>query len=238
MDGPISVTMWQVRGMSQSGRILICEDEPDIVDILRCFLSDQGYDVSTASTGRGALERFARDNPDLVLLDILLPDIDGWEVLAEIRKTSDRPVILLTALGRVEDKVYGLSLGADDYISKPFDLDEVRARIEAVLRRKPPTGEASQIEIDDIHKEVHVRGRSVFLSPTEYALLGLLASEPGRVFSTEEILEKVWPKERNPYAGAPDVQKYTSLLRKKLEEDPAHPKLILTVRGSGYRLAA
>ena len=230
--------MCKVRTMSRSGRILICEDEPDIADILRCYLSDQGYGTSTATTGQEALEHFARDDPALVLLDILLPDMDGWQVLAQIRKTSDRPVILLTALGRVEDKVRGLSQGADDYISKPFALDEVRARIEAVLRRKPPTPEAPQVEIDDIHKEVRVRGRPVFLSPTEYTLLCLLASEPGRVFSTEEILEKVWPKERNPYAGAPDVQKYTSLLRKKLEEDPAHPKLILTVRGSGYRLAA
>ncbi len=223
--------------MSQTARILICEDEPDIADILSCFLTDQGYRVSTASTGQEAMEHLAGEDPDLVLLDILLPDLDGWQVLAQIRKTSDRPVILLTALGRAEDKVRGLSQGADDYISKPFDLDEVRARIEAVLRRKRPTPEAPQIEIDDIRKEVHVRGRSVFLSPTEYALLSLLASEPGRVFSTEEILEKVWPKEKNPYAGAPDVQKYTSLLRKKLEEDPSHPRLLLTVRGFGYRLA-
>jgi len=222
----------------QGARILVCEDEPDIAEILRRFLTAQGFEVAAEATGEGALARVAASQPDLVLLDVMLPDMDGWQVLSEIRRTSERPVILLTALGRVEDKVRGLSQGADDYISKPFDLDEVRARIEAVLRRsKVVPSEGPRIEIDDLHKEVRVRGRSIFLSPKEYALLSLLASEPGRVFSTEEILEKVWPKEKNPYAGPQDVQKYAYFLRKKLEADPTHPTLVLTVRGFGYRLA-
>lgn len=224
--------------MSQGARILVCEDEPDIAEILRRFLSAQGFDVIAESTGEGALERLAEGEPDLVLLDVMLPDMDGWQVLAEIRRTSECPVIMLTALGRVEDRVRGLSHGADDYICKPFDLDEVRARIDAVLRRSKVSPRAPEIEIDDLRKEVRVKGRPVFLSPKEYALLSLLASEPGRVFSTEEILERVWPKEKNPYAGPQDVQKYASFLRKKLEEDPAHPQLLLTVRGFGYRLAA
>lgn len=129
----------------------------------------------------------------------------------------------------------GLSHGADDYIPKPFHLDEVRARIEAVLRRSRPSLTAAGIWIDDARKEVRVRGKALPLSPKEYGLLKLLASAPGRVFSTEEILAHLWPA--SPYSSAQDVQKYAYLLRKKLEEDPAHPKLLLTVRGFGYRLA-
>jgi DNA-binding response OmpR family regulator len=138
-------------------------------------------------------------------------------------------------LGRVEDKVRGLSHGADDYISKPFDLDEVRARIEAVLRRSGPRL-GSKIWIDDVRKEVRVKERTISLSPKEYALLKLLISQPGRVFSTEEILAELW--RGSPYASAQDVQKYAYLLRKKLETDPARPEFLLTVRGFGYRLAA
>ena len=230
-----SLTISGVSAVSQGAQILVCEDEPDIAEILRSFLSAQGYVVSTTATGAEALERIAEIQPDLVLLDLMLPDQDGWEVLEEIRKTGTRPVILLTALGRVEDKVRGLSHGADDYISKPFDLDEVRARIEAVLRRSGPRL-GSKIWIDDVRKEVRVKERTISLSPKEYALLKLLISQPGRVFSTEEILAELW--RGSPYASAQDVQKYAYLLRKKLETDPARPEFLLTVRGFGYRLAA
>lgn len=216
-------------------QILICEDEPDIAEILRNFFVAQGYEVTIASSGTEGLQRFAEVKPDLVLLDVMLPEKDGWQVLEEIRAQSDSPVILLTALGRLDDKVKGLTLGADDYISKPFALDEVKARIEAVLRRYRPRLEGVKLSIDDVRKEVWVRDKQVSLSPREYGLLKLLASEPGRVFSNEEILAHLWPE--STYATSQDVQKYVYLLRKKLEENPAHPKIILTVRGFGYRLA-
>jgi len=219
-----------------SAKILICEDEPDIVEILESFLSGEGYEIRTASTGPEGLERFGEEKPDLVLLDVMLPEKDGWQVLGEIRQRSECPIILLTALTRLDDKVKGLTLGADDYVPKPFELDEVRARIDAVLRRTRPCLERVGISVDDARKEVRVDGRLVFLSPKEYQLLRLLSSEPGRVFSNEEILSVLWSD--CPYASSQDVQKYVYLLRRKLEEDPADPKIVLTVRGFGYRLAA
>jgi len=216
-------------------RILICEDEPDIITILSSSLIAEGYDVSSASTGEELLRMFPGAPPDLVLLDVKLPGMNGWEVLDWIRTRSNCPVIMLTAYGRMADKVRGLSRGADDYITKPFKLVEVRARIEAVLRRSSPVVEQQSFEIDDTRKVVILRGKEVALSPKEYALVGLLFSEPGRVFSRQEILSRLWPDNR--YATFQDVQKYIYLLRKRLEEDPSHPKFILTVRGFGYRLA-
>ncbi|MCD5415689.1 response regulator transcription factor [Candidatus Bipolaricaulota bacterium] len=218
-------------------RILICEDDPDIQEILHSFLVAEGYEVSSVGTGEEALTLFSAEEPDLVLLDVLLPGKDGWDVLREIRRQSDTPVIMLTALGRVSDKVKALSeLAADDYITKAsFDLAEVKARIEAVMRRYQPHLAAAKVVIDDVRKEVWIRGSAVFLTPKEYNLLELLASEPGRVFSTEEILAHLW--QESVYASAQDVQKYIYLLRKKIEEDHTDPKLVLTARGFGYRMA-
>jgi len=216
-------------------RLLICEDEPDIVEILQNFFVAEGYEVSTSATGTETLKRFAEEEPDIILLDVMLPDMDGWEVLKEIRQQRDTPVILLTALGRVDDKVKGFSYGADDYIPKPFDLKEVKARLEAVLRRYRPRLARMGLTINDASKEVWVQGRKVLLSPKEYILLKLLASEPGKVFSNEEIRVHLWPNSH--YASTQDVQKYAYLLRKKLEEDPSHPKRVVTVRGFGYHLA-
>jgi DNA-binding response OmpR family regulator len=216
-------------------RILVIEDESDILEILRSFLTSQAYDVITATSGTEGLRQFTEVEPDLVLLDVRLPGKNGWEVLKEIRTQSDTPVIMLTALGRVDDKVKGLSQGADDYIQKPFDLEEMKARIEAVLRRYKTQLKRVGLSIDDARKQVWVRGETVSLSPKEYSLLKLLSSKPGKVFSSQEILAYLWPK--STYATSQDVQKYAYLLRKKLEEDPAHPKIVLTVRGFGYRLA-
>lgn len=217
-------------------RILICEDEPDIVAILSSSLSAEGYDVESATTGEELIRKFTASPPALVLLDVKLPGIDGWKVLDLIRKRSNCPVIMLTAYGRVDDKVRGLTAGADDYISKPFKLIEVKARIEAVLRRTSPADKGQSLKIDDVHKVVIFQGKEIALSPKEYALAILLASQPGRVFSRQEILARLWPE--GGYATFQDVQKYVYLLRKRLEEDPSHPKLILTVRGFGYRLAS
>jgi DNA-binding response OmpR family regulator len=176
-------------------------------------------------------------SPRIVLLDLMLPDRNGWEVLQEIRRLSDRPVIMLTALGRIDDKVKALSsLKADDYIVKPFELDEIKARIEAVLRRYRPQRRDYRIFIDDTRKTVWVREREISLSPKEYRLIKLLALKPGQVFSSAEILAHVWPQ-KGGYAGIQDVQKYIYLLRKKIENDPTHPKILLTVRGFGYQIA-
>jgi len=214
-------------------KILIIEDEPGIVEVLSGFLAADGHEIIAADTGEAGLERFAADNPDLVLLDVMLPGIDGWEVLRRIREESDRPVILITALGRTDDRVKGLSLGADDFIGKPFAWEEVRARIGAVMRRYRPV--PPPFEINDEAKEVLVGGRTVQLSRKEYRLLSLLASAPGRVFSHKEIISRLWRPDA--HATAQDVQKYIYLLRRKLEDDPSNPKLIITVRGFGYRLA-
>ncbi len=216
-------------------RILICEDEPDIITILSSSLITEGYVVESVATGEELIERFKGTPPDLVLLDVKLPGIDGWEVLDWIRAHSNCPVIMLTAYGRIADKVRGLSRGADDYITKPFKLVEIRARIKAVLRRSVPAEARQSLEIDDVHKVIILRGTKVSLSPKQYALVSLLASHPGRVFSREEILSHLWPDNR--YATSQDVQKCVYLLRKRVEEDPSHPKLVLTVRGFGYRLA-
>ncbi|MCK4393291.1 response regulator transcription factor, partial [Candidatus Bipolaricaulota bacterium] len=175
-------------------RILAIEDESDILEILRSFLTSQGYEVITTTSGTEGLRQFTEVEPDLVLLDVILPGKNGWEVLKEIRRQSDTPVIMLTALGRVDDKVKGLSQGADDYIKKPFDLEEMKARIEAVLRRYKTQLKQVGLSIDDVRKQVFVQGETVSLSPKEYSLLKLLSSKPGKVFSSQEILAHLWPK--------------------------------------------
>ena len=230
-------------------RILVCEDDPDIARILESYLSGYGYDVSVVGGQADAEARLAEWTPDLILLDIMLPESNeaGWELLSKIRSESTVPVIMITALSRLDDRVRGLSEGADDFISKPFDLVEVKARIEAVLRRTHPGLREIGLEIDDERKEVRVRGQLVSLSPKEYGLLKLLASVPGRVFSSDEILEELWLKEKERdangqepqkvYANGQDVQKFVYLLRKRIEKDPKDPKIVLTVRGFGYRLA-
>ncbi|MFC2106666.1 response regulator transcription factor, partial [Candidatus Bipolaricaulota bacterium] len=157
-----------------------------------------------------------------------------------IRKRSSVPVILVSALSRADDRVRGLRAGADDFISKPFHLEEVLARVEAVLRRAQPAITGLELTIDDLRKQVRIAGRTISLSPKEYQLLKLLASSPGRVFTTPEILKELWPSnpdsDERTYADAQDVQKYVYLLRKKLEIDPQKPDLVITVRGFGYRL--
>jgi len=213
---------------------VICEDEPDITEIISLSLMAEGYDVSHTATGEELIRRFDELNPALVLLDVKLPGIDGWEVLEWIRARSNCSIIMLSAYDSVEDKVHGLSHGADDYIGKPFKLAEVKARINAVLRRSVPIDNKRPLQLDDERKMIIVKGCEVTLSPKEYSLISLLASEAGRVFSRQEILSALWPKNR--YASFQDVQKYVYLLRKKLEDDPYNPKLILTVRGFGYRL--
>lgn len=218
-------------------RILIAEDDSSSRELLRRFLESKGHEVLLATNGIEALERFESGGIDLVLLDVMMPKLDGWAVLREIRKGSLVPVIMVTVKDATEDKVQGLELGADDYVTKPFDLRELEARIAAVMRRVAPGPviEVGELSIDDEKKEVRLRGQPVELSPKEYELLRLLASRPGKVFSHREILEKIWAG--SDFASSEDVKKYIYLLRNKIEQDPEEPKLILTVRGFGYKLA-
>jgi DNA-binding response OmpR family regulator len=222
-------------------KILVVDDDPDIVRLLKYFLEAKGRQVQTASTGAEALELFKREPPDLVILDVMLPGMDGWAVLQKIRESSQVPVLMLTGKDAPTDKAKGLLSGADDYIAKPFDLAELEARIVAVMRRYKPSARPALIrvgdlEIDDSIKHVKLKGRTVSLSPKEYELLKLLASEPGRVFSHQEIIAAVW--QNKPFITSSDVTKYIYLLREKLEDDPENPRYILTVRGFGYKLAA
>ena len=220
-------------------RILIAEDDATSLHLLRKFLEAKGHFVITAMNGQEALDKFSKEKPELVLLDVMMPRLDGWTVLQKLRESGARtPVIMVTAKDSTDDKVRGFSTGADDYITKPFDLREVEARVEAVMRRvsQSPYIQVGALQIDDERKEVRLRDRVIELSPKEYELLRLLASKPGKVFSHREIIDSIW--QDNPYASSEDVKKYVYLLRNKLEDDVENPKIILTVRGFGYKLGA
>jgi len=219
-------------------RVLIVDDESDIVDLVGRIARSMGYEVVSAGDGAEALLAFERERPDLVLLDVMLPQKDGWEVLQAIRERSDVPVIMLSALGSADDHVKGFGYGADDYISKPFDNRVVKSRIEAVMRRYAPRPspcvlKTSLLQIDDHTKAVKVRGHAVNLTRKEYEFIRLLAGEPGKVFSPEEIIASLWSTEA--FVSAADVQQCVYLLRHKVEEDPKKPEIILNVRGFGYR---
>jgi DNA-binding response OmpR family regulator len=222
-------------------RILVVDDEERMVRFIRLNLEHDGFRVSEAFKGTEALEKLRSTLPDLILLDVMLPDIDGFEVLRMIREVSTIPVIMLTAKGEEDDRVKGLELGADDYVTKPFSPRELVSRVRAVLRRDEIASGASHglIEVDkrlkldfDRH-EVWVEGKLVNLRPTEYRLLYHLVQNAGWVISHDQLLANVWGYE---YRDEPHyVRLYINYLRKKIEEDPSNPKYILTERGIGYR---
>lgn len=223
--------------------ILVVDDEPRYIRLLRYNLESVGYRVLAAATGEEALEVAAGEHHDLVILDIRLPGLDGYEVCRRLREFSMVPIIMLTAKGEERDKVKGLRLGADDYITKPFGAEELLARVEAVLRRSRPSdgGETQpvflwgELCIDFAQRQVRVRAREVKLTPTEYRLLQCLAVKAGRVVVQEEILEKVWgPEYREQYEG---LRVYIHRLRQKIEANPAEPKYLLTQAGVGYMLS-
>jgi len=222
--------------------ILVVEDDARSRELLVRYLSAKGHAVATAEDGSRALESVAASEPDLVLLDGNLPVMDGWVVLEALRKFSRVPVIMVTVRDATRDKLAGLGLGADDYITKPFDLRELEARIQAVMRRYQAEAATAgvirtgEVVVDDERKEVTIRGKPVNLSPREFEILRLLASRPGKVFSGAEILAAVWPDPEG--ATVEDVKKYIHMLRGKIERDPAKQRIIVTVRGFGYRLSA
>ena len=226
---------------SRKYRILVVDDERRMVGFIRLNLEQDGFEVIEAYNGTEALNRLRDSLPDLVLLDVMMPDIDGFEVLRTIREISQVPVIMLTAKGEENDKVKGLELGADDYVTKPFSPRELVSRVKAVLRRGSAFEEDDEgvIEVDDRLKidfgrrEVWVEGELVKLRPTEYRLLYHLVQNAGWVLTHDQILPKVWGYE---YRDEPHyVRLYINYLRKKIEEDPSNPKYIQTERGVGYR---
>lgn len=222
-------------------KILVVDDEERMVRFIRLNLEHDGFQVLEAYRGAQAIDRLRTGLPDLVLLDVMMPDIDGFEVLRMIREISSVPVIMLTAKSEEDDRVHGLELGADDYVTKPFSPRELVSRVKAVLRRTEGTTGTIHglLEVDDRLKidfdrhEVWVEDKLVNLRPTEYRLLYHLVQNAGWVLSHEQLLMKVWGYE---YQDEPHyVRLYINYLRKKIEKDPANPQYILTERGAGYR---
>ena len=223
--------------------ILICDDDRDIVAALKIYLSCEDYRLFTAYTGREAVEIARRENIQLILMDIMMPELDGIAATAKLRAESNVPIILLTAKSETSDKILGLNIGADDYITKPFDPMEVLARVRSQLRRYTSLGSQSKspdvitigaVSLDDPAKTVTVDGEPVNLTPSEYGILKLLMGNPGKVFSSAQIYESVWNETGAGSESA--VAVHIRHLREKIEPDPGHPQWLHTVRGIGYRL--
>lgn len=226
-------------------RILIVEDETTIADPLAHTLSREGFDVSLCGTLSAARDELRRQAPELVLLDVMLPDGDGRDLCREIRRDSELPVIMLTARGDEIDRVIGLELGADDYVVKPFSARELAARIRTILRRsaRAPLARVGgaavtvgEVHLDPAARTVTVRGESVDLAAREFDLLALLMENAGRVLRREEIMDRVW--DENWFGSTKTLDVHISWLRKKIEHCPASPMYISTVRGVGFRFAA
>lgn len=225
-------------------RVLICDDQPDIVNALKIYLTPEGYQLSEAYTGKQALELVRKNDFHLILLDVMMPELDGIAVTAKIREFSNVPIILLTAKSETEDKVLGLNVGADDYITKPFVPVEVLARVRSQLRRYAQLGSRpdpnagtltlGSITLDDRTKAVHVDGDPVALTPTEYSILRLLMSNPGKVYSTKALYEAVWQEAALGSEGA--VAVHIRHLREKIEINPSEPRYLKVVWGQGYKM--
>jgi DNA-binding response OmpR family regulator len=222
-------------------RILIVEDDDRIRETTRILLEDEGYAVDEAVTGEEGLSLLARTTLDCVLLDLLLPGRDGFDICRSIRKMSQVPVIMLTARTDTYDVVAGLEAGADDYVTRPFEPKELAARIRAQVRRsqaRPPDGEPVQIldlSINLVNGTVHRAGEELSLTRTEFQLLTTMAAHPGRIFSREDLLAEVWGYDDLPDSKVVDM--HIHRLRMKVERDPARPKYVLTIRGRGYRVS-
>jgi DNA-binding response OmpR family regulator len=232
--------------MPRKTTILSADDDPHLLRLVTRNLELEGYAVLTATDGADALRQIQEEQPDLVLLDVMMPRLDGFTVCQRVREFSAVPIILLTARGQDQDKVRGLDLGADDYLTKPFSIDELLARVRAVLRRAQFSSSErfggprslitiGDLTIDDTQRRVTRGGREIALTPTEYRLLAYLAQNAGRVVTQDLLLERIWGSE---YIGESHMlQVNINRLRRKLEDDPSHPRYIRTRVGIGYLLA-
>ena len=226
-------------------KILVCDDEKDIVSALNIYLSAEHYEVIPAYSGREALDVIARQQVDLVLMDIMMPEMDGLTAVAKLREVSNVPVLFLTAKSEDADMILGLNMGADDYITKPFKPMEVIARVRSHLRRYAILGGQQKqesvlrvggIQLDHDSKTVTLDGEPVNLTPLEYSILHYLMRNPGKVFSSEQLYREVWKD--NPMGGENTVAVHIRHLREKLEIDPSNPRYIKVVWGHGYKLEA
>jgi two-component system alkaline phosphatase synthesis response regulator PhoP len=222
-------------------KILVVDDETRLVDVMKAYLERDGYKVVTAYDGQEALLQARREKPDLVLLDLMLPEIDGMEVCRTLRKDSNVPIIMLTARSEETDKLIGLELGADDYVTKPFSPREVVARVRAVLRRAQAAADDGQnvitvgdLVIDQARHEVRRKKETISITPTEFDLLWALASNKGRVLSRLQLMEKALGESYEGYERTIDA--HIKNLRHKIEPDPAHPRYVQTVFGVGYKV--
>ena len=226
------------------GKVLVVDDEPTIADVVSRYLVRAGYQARVAATGQDALARAAADHPDVVVLDLMLPDLDGLEVMRRLRKQNGRrmAIILLTARGEESDRIVGLRLGADDYVVKPFSAGELVARVDAIVRRlEPATGAQPALrfdglEIDPAGRRVLRDGNELELTQREFELLVFLARHPGQAFTREQLMNNVW--QYTFYGDTSTVTVHIRRLRAKLEPDPAKPRFIQTVWGVGYRFAS
>lgn len=224
----------------RKGKILVVDDEASIRQIVEARLTMSGFIVETAEDGEDALKVFSQSTFDLVVLDVMMPKLDGLQLCKMLRRKYDTPIIMLTAKGEIPDRINALEMGADDYLTKPFSPRELEARIKAVLRRtlggadKPATIEVENISVDLIKRQVYRQGEKVKLTEMEFSLLELLILNPGNPFTRNEILQQVWGYRSNQYSDTRVVDVHVSRLRSKLEEDVSEPELILTARGTGY----
>ena len=225
-------------------RVLICDDQPDIVNALKIYLSPEGYNLFEAYNGKQALDVVKTENIHLILLDVMMPEMDGITATAKIREFSNVPIMMLTAKSETQDKVLGLNVGADDYITKPFVPEEVLARVRSHLRRYATLGSQTAVEehaltlgsitLNDRTKVVTAEGKPVSLTPTEYSILKLLMQHPGEVYSTKALYEAVWQEAALGSEGA--VAVHIRHLREKIEINPSEPRYLKVVWGQGYKM--
>ncbi len=225
-----------------SYKILLVDDDPTTLRFLSEYLQSEAMEIITAASGAEALRTAFREQPDLVVMDVMMPGMDGWETTARLRELSDMPIILLTAKSAEDDKLRGFHLGVDDYVTKPFSFAELGARIQAVMSRSrrpaPPENRNlisfGKLVLDLDARELRRDNQPIPLTPTEYRLLEILAKQIGRAVEEKTLLDEIWGITGQEDTAA--VRRYIFLLRQKIEEDPGHPRMIQTVRGYGYRL--
>lgn len=225
--------------MMSGKKVLVVDDDVKTVDLVKLYLNRDGYRVITAYNGNDALQMAREHHPDLIVLDLMLPGMNGLEVCRKLREESEVPIIMLTALTTDDDRLTGLNLGADDYVTKPFSPRELAARVRAVLRRLPGERGPEKIEhgaltVNFLKHEAYINNKPLNLTPIEFKVLGALVKEPGRVFSRAQIIEKALGHDFDSFDRTIDV--HILKLRRKLEPDPHHPKYIKTIYGAGYKL--